>query len=515
MTFLDFLHKRNQLLLIIIWVCCFFFLLLDGVFFPDYVWPPVGIITCLSLHLFYLFIKNPVVMMYVMISGIYVYTFVVNWIYPEVGYFMFIFFGVMLASVYQRLDALIYAGILATSMIVFFFHYSFEDIFVHVEQDEVLTFVVFSFLTIIYFVFHIRFTRELWMRAQENEQIAKQELQTTQAHLESLFSNVKEGIIMFNEGGEILSFNEAFEQLYGYSKQDLAQASITRIFGEEWRTILQDCHPFLEQKHNTKDNRVIFVNVSVSEIATTSNSKVYSAFVQDVTEMRKTEEQVIQAEKLSSVGRLAAGVAHELRNPLTVLIGFVELLDERSERKKILMITELQRMNLIIDELLMLAKPQAVEKAVIDIEQVLDDVLFLYQGFFSQHEIVVSKVRKGKVPSIYAEPNQVKQVFVNVLKNAVEAIGYNGKIQVVLEQEQNEEVTIMIDDNGTGLDLVALSKLGEPFFTTKKDGTGLGTMIVKKIMNDHGGSVNYQNLPEKGARVTLTFPGTPVKLLNH
>ncbi|MDT8862333.1 PAS domain S-box protein [Alkalihalobacillus sp. MEB130] len=510
-TFLEFLHKRNRLLLIIIWICCFFFLFLDGVFFPEYIWPPVGVITCFSLYLFYRFIPNPVIMMYVMITGIYVYTFVVNWMYPEVGYFMFIFFGVMLASVYQRLDALLYAGVLATTMIVFFFYHSFDDIFVDVDQNEVLTFVIFSCLTIIFFIFHIRFTRELWMKSQKNEYMAKQELETTQAHLDSLFSNVKEGIVLFHEDGKILSCNQAFENLYGYSQVELIDTNIKQIFGGEWKKLLTNSQPFLETEHVTRSKQSIFVNVSISEIATTSEKKVYSAFIQDVTEKRKTEEQVIQAEKLSSVGRLAAGIAHELKNPLTVLIGFVDLLDERSEKKKDLMIAELQRMNMITDELLMLAKPQAVEKRKVDMKQLLDDVLFLYRGFLNQHEIEVSIVTKTKLHSIYAEPNQVKQVLVNVLKNAAEAIGLHGNIEISLE-DIDESVVIIVDDDGGGFDSLTLTKIGEPFYTTKKDGTGLGTMIVKKIMSDHRGSVQYKNLSNKGARVILTFPRFSEKL---
>jgi two-component system, sporulation sensor kinase A len=230
----------------------------------------------------------------------------------------------------------------------------------------------------------------------------------------------------------------------------------------------------------------------------------------DITERKKTEEFLRKSEKLSVVGELAAGVAHEIRNPLTSLKGFVQLMQTSNggnPRYLEIMQAELERINFIVSEFLMLSKPQVIHFQAKQIELIMKDVIALLdtQAILSNIQFNLACDEEGLF--IQCEENQLKQVFVNLLKNAMEAMPQGGEIKVSLKHAGNK-VKILITDQGCGIPPEQIQKLGEPFYTTKEKGTGLGMMVSFKIVEAHKGTIRIESEMGTGTTVELVFPLT-------
>ncbi|EPZ46292.1 PAS domain-containing sensor histidine kinase [Alicyclobacillus acidoterrestris] len=229
----------------------------------------------------------------------------------------------------------------------------------------------------------------------------------------------------------------------------------------------------------------------------------------DITERIEAEEIIRKADKLAVVGQLAAGVAHEIRNPLTALKGFVQLMTEGGNNAGYceIMLSELNRINRIIDELLLAARPS---KPVFERHNVVDlvqDVLSLISTQCVMKNIAVLPSIHTWVPSIRCDSNQLKQVFLNILKNAMEAVPEGGQIEVCVGRvEASDEVYVRITDNGFGIDETVLPKLGEPFYTSKETGTGLGLMVSYRIVQSHGGRMKISSQLGRGTTVDIRLP---------
>lgn len=249
--------------------------------------------------------------------------------------------------------------------------------------------------------------------------------------------------------------------------------------------------------------------------------------VQDITEFKRTEEYLLRSEKLSAVGQLAAGVAHEIRNPLTALKGFLQLMEPKEplpEKKQLpekeqepekeqlpqqryvnIMKDELSRIEGIVSELLILAKPQAVHFRRTDVLSQLSDIVTLLNAQAILNNVVIVTQFPENVPPIQAEPNQLKQVFVNVMKNAIEAMQQGGKLTIQVDIFEGQ-VRVRFADEGNGIAPEVLSKLGEPFYTTKEKGTGLGLAVCCKILDMHRGTLDIESIPNRGSTVTICLP---------
>ncbi|MDF2683882.1 MAG: sensor histidine kinase, partial [Brevibacillus sp.] len=228
----------------------------------------------------------------------------------------------------------------------------------------------------------------------------------------------------------------------------------------------------------------------------------------DITERRHNEELLHKAEKLSMIGELAAGIAHEIRNPLTSLKGFIQLLAPTLQDNKLyadIMLSELERINFIVSELLVLSKPQNLQIKSISLVVLLQSVLALLASEANLKNIRF-QTSFGKCPNIAGEENQLKQVFINVIKNSIEAISGHGEIRISTRLLPNHQVLVRLADNGCGVSEEYIAKLGEPFFTTKEKGTGLGLMISSKIIKDHNGSLQITSKKNKGTVVKITLP---------
>ncbi|MFC3038848.1 ATP-binding protein [Virgibacillus xinjiangensis] len=235
----------------------------------------------------------------------------------------------------------------------------------------------------------------------------------------------------------------------------------------------------------------------------------YVSIFKDMTERKELEELMIRYEKMSDAGQLAAGIAHEIRNPLTSLKGFLQLLQAgvkgRDEYYKI-MLEEIEKMEKITTELLFVSKPLTDHLKMEPVTEMIRDVVTLMSTQAKIKGIDISHIAEEEDASfIYCDRSQVKQVLLNLIKNSIEAMEEPGRI-VVKTIKNTEEICIQVTDEGAGVPDELIHKLGEPFFTTKKGGTGLGLMITKKILERHNGKLSVKRNEEKGSTFMISFP---------
>jgi two-component system sporulation sensor kinase A len=230
----------------------------------------------------------------------------------------------------------------------------------------------------------------------------------------------------------------------------------------------------------------------------------------DVTERKQAEEMLLKSEKLSVVGQLAAGVAHEIRNPLTSLKGFLQLLQQRTNENEFffeLMLSELDRINNIVSEFLVLSKPQITRMEPRNLVQIVQVVIaFLGSQALLNNVQILANVLTADEVMVDCDENQLKQVFINLLKNAVESMVLGGTITVTLSHPAPGRVNVRFEDQGQGIPPERLQKLGEPFYTTKEKGTGLGLMVSFRIIQEHGGTVDVESEVGIGTIFDVNLP---------
>lgn len=239
------------------------------------------------------------------------------------------------------------------------------------------------------------------------------------------------------------------------------------------------------------------------------NTHLNLTVIRDVTEQIKIQEQLRKSDTLNVVGELAAGIAHEIRNPLTAMKGFIQLLEHNLNGQYAMYFevikTELERIESIITEFLILAKPQAVQFQKVDIGKVIRHTVDLLtpQALMTNVQLIMEMDQN--LPVVYAESNQLKQVFINIIKNAIEVMPKGGNV-LIQSKVEKEYICIMISDEGTGIPEEKIKKLGEPFYTTKERGTGLGLMVSFKIIKEHNGKVEVKSSVGKGTTFYIYLP---------
>jgi two-component system, sporulation sensor kinase E len=213
-------------------------------------------------------------------------------------------------------------------------------------------------------------------------------------------------------------------------------------------------------------------------------------------------------EKLSVAGQMAAGVAHEIRNPVTVISGYLQLMRRDSPHKPMieLMLGEVNRIQLLVNEFLFLAKPSEPRYELKSMKDIIGDVLQLFEAQASDSSIKLVFHCPESLPSISCDENQMKQVLVNVIKNGIEAMLEEGGELRISVEVSGQHMSITVSDTGCGITENDLSQIGEPFFTTKENGNGLGVMICRRIVEGHGGSFKLSSKVEEGTTVQIILP---------
>jgi two-component system, sporulation sensor kinase A len=343
----------------------------------------------------------------------------------------------------------------------------------------------------------------------------EEDLLETKELLESIFLNSADGISVINLEGEILKTNRAFQRLYGYDEHNMPRYMID-LYPLENHSEAKEISDAVSQGKEIvdyetirrhKDGHLIEVSVTYSPIKDEhGKATAISAITRDIGERKKTEELLMRSEKLSAIGQLSAAVAHEVRNPLTSVKGFLQLYHDKINPEIFaLMISELERIEEIITEFLSLAKPQAVTYQPTDMTALIKNTLSLMETQARLRDVTIQTDFQELFEHLHCEKNQIIQVLINVMKNGIEAMPNGGNL-TIKTRVTNQSFVISVSDEGIGISQERLKHLGEPFFSNKDSGTGLGLVVCYKIIHEHGGDMKFYSVSGEGTTVTITLP---------
>ncbi len=270
------------------------------------------------------------------------------------------------------------------------------------------------------------------------------------------------------------------------------------------------------------EGKKIYLGFSISPLTGPDGSLIgHTLIFQDITRFKEMEEQMKRLDKMAAINQLAAGMAHEIRNPLTSLSGSIQMLkseltlQSHQERLMDIILRESERLNALITDFLLFAQPPRTDRTVSNLKSILEETIELLLHSPSYHEgIRIRYPHPLEDIQVLVDPDQMKQVFWNLILNAVQAMGERGELTLVLEKgtdglsyrKPKEWVTISISDSGRGIASHEKEKIFEPFYTTKDRGTGLGLSIVHKIIETHSGVIKVESEVGKGSTFTLLLP---------
>lgn len=363
-----------------------------------------------------------------------------------------------------------------------------------------------------------RFARSYAMiKALYDKKKAEILLEESELRYKSLFEHNPDPILQFNLNGSITNANPAFHQVFGYSETDLVGKTVERLvlpecldfWAEQFEQTQQGATPHFEITFVRSNGQQ--VELSVKNFPIFVNKKIAGVYTiaQDISERKRAEEMLLRSEKLSVVGQMAAGVAHEIRNPLTSLKGFVQLMQSKVngfDNYFNIMLEELDRINFIVSEFLVIAKPQSVLFQPKDAGMILHNTILLLNSQAIINNVDLLTEIDPELPLINCDENQIKQVFINILNNSIDSMPDGGQIRIELKRLGDRYIVIRFTDQGCGIPEERLPRLGEPFYTTKEKGTGLGLMVTFKIIESHGGRMNIFSEVGKGTTVEVMLP---------
>ncbi|WP_071459800.1 PAS domain-containing protein [Bacillus massilinigeriensis] len=327
-------------------------------------------------------------------------------------------------------------------------------------------------------------------------------------------------VAITDEKGIIKSVNDKFCEISKYAREELIGQTHGLLnsgyhspgfFKDFWKTITAGQVWKGDIRNKAKDGSYYWVSTTIVPFLD-ENGKPYQylAIRNDITEKKKTEEILHRQDKLAAVGQLAAGVAHEIRNPLTSMKGYAEFLqldEENPERREFIdiILDEIDRVNNIVEEFMLLAKPKAVELEEKNIIPIIRNVVSLLEFEARKRNVKLRIDTNQEIVQIDCDENRLKQVFLNFIKNGIEAMPNGGELDVHAEKS-GENIEISIQDTGVGIPPETLRKIGEPFYTTKKNGNGLGLMVSFKIIESHNGKVYIESEMNKGTTFKILLP---------
>ncbi|MDQ1910131.1 PAS domain S-box protein [Paenibacillus sp. GD4] len=363
-----------------------------------------------------------------------------------------------------------------------------------------------------------RFARSYAMiKALYEKKKAELLLEQSELRYKSLFENNPDPILSLNLNGLITSVNPAMFEVMGYTPEELIGKTIDTLVDPEqlamwtanFQGALQGATPHYEITFHHINGKS--VQLSVLNFPIYVNKQISGVYMigQDISERKRSEEMLIRSEKLSVVGQMAAGVAHEIRNPLTSLKGFVQLMQTKIggyDSYFQIMMEELDRINFIVSEFLVIAKPQSVKFRPVNADSILQSTMLLLGSQALIHNIDIRTHSEQELPPINCDENQIKQVFINILNNSIDAMPDGGEIRIELRKHDERHLLIRFIDQGGGIPEDRLPRLGEPFYTTKEKGTGLGLMVTFRIIENHGGKMRFFSELGRGTTVELLLP---------
>ena len=351
---------------------------------------------------------------------------------------------------------------------------------------------------------------------------------TERKHAEEQFRLVVEsspnGLLMVDEQGTIRMVNRQVDQLFGYERAELIGQPVEILVPQQMRSHhAGDRAEFIAHSESRamgkgrdlygvrKDGQEFPLEIGLSPIRTPSGMRVLASVV-DISERKRIQEQLQKAERLAELGTLASGMAHEIGTPMNVILGRAEYMlqrtaDEGMKKGLATIVTQIERITKVMNQLLAFARRKTPERRAVDLGEIVEDSLELFQERIAHSCITVEKSIEANVPAVHTDRDQLIQVLINLLVNSLHAMPEGGRLRLSLARE-GRHVCLGVSDTGHGMPEEIRLRVFEPFFTTKDfgKGTGLGLTVVQGIIEQHGGTIAVESVVDKGTTFWIRLP---------
>lgn len=346
-------------------------------------------------------------------------------------------------------------------------------------------------------------------------------LSRIKAFSDNVVENVPIGLLALDHQGKIAAFNNSAESILQLSAPEVIGQEASRIIPPE---LLDEIN--CSKSHNdvieketectTLEGKKVPLEIAASSLKNEDDVFLGNVLLfKDLTEVRALRREVTRSQRLASLGRLATGVAHEIRNPLSSIKGFATYFKERypdrpdDQQTANIMIQEVDRLNRVVGQLLEFAKPVSVKPKPISLQALLDDSIKLIKDRAAEKNISIQTQNNTLVDEALIDPDRINQILLNLYLNAIDSMESGGELKVTLLTDgEDSEICIRISDTGCGISPEHLSKIFDPYFTTKSTGTGLGLAIAHNIVEALGGKINVESNKEVGTTFTVALPNS-------
>ncbi len=346
-------------------------------------------------------------------------------------------------------------------------------------------------------------------------------IRSAEERFKVILDTATDAILSINAEHKIILFNNAAEKIFGYSKDEIIGKDLNILIPSYYGDHRVYVKRFLETKKpkiigktvafnaKRKDGSEIPIELSLSY--TELNGEItFTAIIRDVSKQRQMERKLLQSERLAAVGKAVAHVAHEIKNPLMIIGGFSQqirnhLTDEKSLKKIDMILEEVSRLERLIANLVDFTKEFRLIKRPSDINSVINDVLKMMKEIYPKDKYRFVARLSSEIKEIICDPDKLKQVFINIITNAIQAMENGGTVTVVTKKWENG-VEVSIEDEGKGMSEEELLHIFEPFYTTRDSGSGLGLAISYRIIEAHKGEIKAISSPGKGTKFIIRLP---------
>jgi two-component system sensor histidine kinase PilS (NtrC family) len=376
------------------------------------------------------------------------------------------------------------------------------------------------------------------LRRKKTELIQKQDdYERLEAFNRHIVQSLDSGLLTIDSNGRITSLNKTAQKILGLNPEETDEGHIKRLFPDIDEALFSmaehsaKASPYerYETTFVDKIGKTLFLGFSVSPLRDNNDRVIGKTFIfQDITKFKEMEDQVKRSDRMATIGEFAAGIAHEIRNPLTSLSGSIQVLKEELELKgpnrhlMDIILRESERLNNLITDFLLFAQPSRTNKEHLDICQIIDETLQLFDNSPGHNQAIKIIKELQREVFLLGDPHQLKQLFWNLFINAAQIMPNGGELRVNLEtfkadgassqlkrgnkRDTSPYARVSVSDTGDGIKPTEKEKIFEPFFTTKEGGTGLGLAIVHRIVENHEGSISVTSQRGKGTTFEIFLP---------
>jgi len=344
--------------------------------------------------------------------------------------------------------------------------------------------------------------------------ILKKQFKAVEAYSTDIIKNVSDAIIVLDSNNIIKVFNKTSEKLFDTKYDVVVGSNLSSISDLKNCITSMDDNSTLNQMECTFAGKTKYLLISKSEFKDENDELNTIYVIRDLTNQKILEEQVKRKERLTAMGELASGVAHEIRNPLNTIGTIVQQLNKDFEPKENsdefdqltqLVYQEVKRINSTIQDFLRFARPEPINPSEIEIDEIVTQIENQYKSLMAEKNIDF-KIHKKWSGIVNWDKKQILQVIINIIQNAVDAIEESGQINFEISGSGQKKIELIISDNGNGMEESEKQNIFNLYFTTKAKGTGIGLSIVQRIIYEHHGTINVESAKGKGSKFIISIP---------